>query len=70
MTDPDLPQAFELSAVQRAFDQAAPGYDNYAVLQRQVADNLLDNLDLFTIKPRRVIDLGAGTGYCASALIR
>ena len=38
------------------------------VLQRAVADELLDNLSLFTIKPNHVVDLGAGTGYCAKAL--
>ena len=54
--------------IRRAFDKAASSYDQYAVLQRTVADHLLETLDVFTIKPDSVIDLGAGTGYCTTPL--
>jgi malonyl-CoA O-methyltransferase len=58
----------DVDAVRRAFDKAAPSYDVYAVLQRAVADHLIDTLSLFSISPERIIDLGAGTGYCAGPI--
>ena len=61
-------ESSELSSVRRAFDKAADSYDEYAILQRAVADELLETLTLFTIKPQRIVDLGSGTGYCASEL--
>lgn len=57
-------------AIRRAFDKAAASYDDYAVLQRTVADHLLETLDIFTLKPQNVLDLGTGTGYCAAPLNR
>lgn len=51
-----------------AFDAAAAEYDAAAVLQREVAARSLERLDLMRIEPRRVLDLGAGTGYCSRAL--
>jgi len=56
------------AAVRRAFERAADSYDAAAVLQRTVADELLGRLDLMTLKPQRILDLGCGTGYCARAL--
>ena len=53
----------DTAAVRRAFDQAAATYDAHAVLQREVCERLLERLDFVTLKPARVLDLGAGTGY-------
>ena len=53
-----------------AFERAAETYDKAAVLQREVADRLLERLDLLTMKPARVLDVGSGTGYCTRALRR
>ena len=52
----------------RAFERAAPGYDAAAVLQREIADRLLERLDYVRLDPRRVLDLGTGTGYAIPAL--
>lgn len=52
----------------RAFERAAPGYDAAALLQREIADRLLERLDYCRLKPRRVLDLGTGTGYAVKAL--
>jgi malonyl-CoA O-methyltransferase len=57
-------------AVRRAFDDAADRYDAHAALQREVADRLLERLDYTTVAPATVLDLGAGTGYCADLLAR
>lgn len=59
-----------LAAVRRSFDQAAAGYDATAVLQREVAARLDEQLDLMRIVPRRILDLGSGTGFAAPLLSR
>jgi len=56
------------SAARRSFDQAAPGYDKAAVLQRELADRLLERLDYIRLQPERMLDLGAGTGYAIPGL--
>lgn len=53
-----------------AFERAARSYDREAELQREVADRLLDRLDAIRLQPRRIADLGAGTGYCTRRLSR
>lgn len=68
MKDEKLTPISGSEAIRKAFDKAAPKYDEYAVLQRAVADHLIDSLSLFTILPHRIIDLGTGTGYCAQPL--
>jgi malonyl-CoA O-methyltransferase len=50
------------------FERAAGSYDDYAVLQRKVADEMLDRLHEVNIKPGFVIDVGCGTGYCTRRL--
>ena len=54
----------------RAFERAAPGYDAAALLQREIADRLLERLDYVRLDPRRILDLGTGTGYAIDALQR
>ncbi|MFT7414524.1 MAG: malonyl-CoA O-methyltransferase [Methylophagaceae bacterium] len=48
--------------VARSFSHAAAHYDDVAVLQRQTGDELLDRLSLVTLQPKRILDLGVGTG--------
>ncbi len=60
--------ALDRAAVRQAFERAVASYDAAAVLQRRVADELLERLDFMSLKPRRILDLGCGTGYCARAL--
>jgi malonyl-CoA O-methyltransferase len=49
-------------AARRAFDRAAPRYDGAAALQQEVGRRLLEHLDPIRIGPRRIVDLGCGTG--------
>jgi malonyl-CoA O-methyltransferase len=56
--------------VRRAFDRAAGTYDGAAVLQREIGDRLLEHLDPVRLEPRRVLDLGCGTGQAFEALAR
>jgi malonyl-CoA O-methyltransferase len=53
----------------RSFDQAASSYDEAAVLQREIGDRLVDRLEYIRIEPKRVLDLGAGTGYVTGLLL-
>ncbi len=62
--------AIDKDRARRAFERAAPGYDRAAVLQREIADRLLGRLDYVRLAPRRVLDLGCGTGYAAAVLLR
>lgn len=54
----------------RAFEQAAPAYDEAAVLQREIASRMLERLDYVRLEPETILDLGAGTGYAFDALQR
>jgi len=45
-----------------SFGRAATHYDDVAILQRQTGDELLERLDLVKINPKRIVDLGVGTG--------
>lgn len=68
--NPDRAMLLDKRRVRRAFDSAADTYDDHAALQRLVVDNLLDSLDIIRIEPRTILDIGAGTGYCARGLTR
>ena len=60
--------ALDRTAVRRSFNTAANTYDAHAALQREVADRLLQRLDFMQLAPKLLVDLGAGTGYCATHL--
>ena len=66
-----MPGKFHLDRVRarRSFDLAADTYDEAAVLQREIGDRLVGRLDYIKLNPRRVLDLGAGTGHVAELLL-
>ncbi|TLS76915.1 malonyl-ACP O-methyltransferase BioC [Mariprofundus erugo] len=49
--------------VGRSFSAASSSYDAHAVLQREIGDRLLAHLDFIKIEPKRILDIGCGTGY-------
>ncbi len=49
--------------VKRAFSSAAESYDHHAVLQREIGERLLAHLNFTKIEPKRILDIGCGTGY-------
>lgn len=53
----------------RSFEQAAAQYDDAAFLQCEIADRLLERLQFIRLRPDRILDVGAGTGYCAAQLL-
>lgn len=53
--------------IAQAFGAAAPSYDTYAALQREVATTLCAIVSPKTA-PSVIVDLGCGTGYCSAQL--
>lgn len=56
--------------VRRQFEAAVRTYDAAAVLQRTVADRLVQRLDVVRSRPVQILDAGCGTGYCSRVLAR
>lgn len=52
------------------FERSAAAYDRHAAFEREVAGRLLERAVFQRREPRRIVDLGCGTGYCAEALGR
>jgi len=55
-------------AIARNFSRAANTYDEVAILQQEIGLRLLDRLELINIKPRSILDIGAGTGFTTKSL--
>ena len=62
--------SLEPARVGASFDRAARDYDAAAFLQQQVSERLLERLDLTTVTPARVVDVGCGTGRPTRALLK
>lgn len=60
----------EKNRIQKHFDAKAICYESSAVLQRNVCDELLQRLDLTSIKPTVVLDVGCGTGWGTQGLLK
>jgi len=54
--------------IARSFNNAAKNYEKKAFFQAEVADRLLERLDLMSSDPLAVLDAGCSTGYCTRAL--
>lgn len=57
-------------AIRRAFEQAAPHYDDSAFLQQEITRRLDERLDVMKLTPARVLDAGCGTGFAFPLLAR
>ncbi len=54
--------------VRRSFARAAESYDEAGILQAEVRRRLLERLDWLALEPRRILDLGSGTGLALAPL--
>jgi malonyl-CoA O-methyltransferase len=54
----------------RGFERAAAIYDEVAVLQHELGRRMLERLAFMRVQPRRILDLGCGTGRSSEALLR
>ena len=56
--------------VSQSFDRAAPTYEQYAQLQQQIGNHLVERLKYIKIAPQTILDVGAGSGHLSRALSR
>jgi len=70
MTESDNKSLIDKRLARRAFEKAAGTYDEAAVLQNEIGDRLMERLDYIRLQPRRILDLGAGTGMFTRALMK
>lgn len=54
----------------QAFSRSADSYDEAAVLQREVSTRMLQRLDLVSLIPKTILDLGCGTGQQTQELMQ
>ena len=54
--------------VRASFDAAAERYDDVAILQREIAERIIERLDYIKIQPKTILDIGSGTGIATHAL--
>ena len=52
------------------FERAAKSYDAAAVLQEEVARRICERLDYIKLQPKRVLDVGSGTGFLSKDLVK
>jgi malonyl-CoA O-methyltransferase len=57
-------------SARRAFERAAARYDATALFHREIGTRLLEHLDPMRIDPKRLLDLGCGTGASFAALAK
>ncbi|VAW53871.1 Malonyl-[acyl-carrier protein] O-methyltransferase [hydrothermal vent metagenome] len=60
----------EKNKIQKHFDAKAVCYESSAVLQRTVCDELLQRLDLMSLQPSVILDVGCGTGWGTEYLLK
>jgi len=58
------------NAIKQSFERAASGYDQHAVLEREVESRLLERLAFVRREPGLVLDIGCGVGTASIALAR
>ncbi len=72
MSDSPIKKTYLLDKrrVRRNFDCAAQRYDQYAVLQREISQRLVERFDYIKIDPRQILDIGCGTGGLSVQLLK
>jgi malonyl-CoA O-methyltransferase len=70
MPEHDMDSQPDKRQIRQAFDRAAATYDAAAELQYEIGDRLIERMDFIRLKPRRILDLGAGTGMFSAALMK
>ena len=61
-------RVLDSTVVRRNHDRASATYDESAVLQARVRQQLIDRLAWIAFEPEVIVDLGCGTGHAARAL--
>ena len=64
----DASAGLDIARVRRAFDRAAPTYSQVAHVSREVERRMAEKLDYVKVRPGRILDAGAGTGFGVALL--
>ncbi len=59
---------FSKKQVRDSFNKAAHRYDQFAIVQQEVCQRLLERLDYIKVTPQTILDIGAGTGQGTQGL--
>jgi malonyl-CoA O-methyltransferase len=70
MPESEAPFHLDRARLRASFERASAGYEAAASLQRRIAAELLERLELFHFAPGAVLDLGCGTGRVTRDLKR
>lgn len=57
-------------SIKKSFNRSASSYNSVAVLQQEVANRLMQKLQLINAKSNNIIDLGSGTGISSEILAK
>lgn len=61
---------FDKHITRMHFERAANSYDGAAVLQLEIAKRMGDRLDYIKQQPKRILDVGCGTGFITKDLLK
>lgn len=64
-----IDSVYNIQDVADSFSKAADEYDKYAYFQRNIVARLIARLALMKNNPKRILDLGAGTGNAHESLL-
>ena len=59
-----------VNLIRNSFNKAANNYNEYAVLQKEVACQLFNSIDKFNISPKNILDIGCGSGFFTTLLAK
>jgi malonyl-CoA O-methyltransferase len=66
----ELPNQLDKQHIRRSFDRAAENYEQWASgLQKDIGESLVQRVQCLTLEPKRILDVGAGTGRMSRALM-
>ncbi|MGV7222064.1 MAG: malonyl-ACP O-methyltransferase BioC [Nitrospinales bacterium] len=68
ITPQSMTEQFDKRRISQHFSISAPNYDSASVVQRGAADELLSMAKGLALPPKRIIDIGCGTGYASRKL--
>ncbi|TQV89717.1 malonyl-ACP O-methyltransferase BioC [Aliikangiella coralliicola] len=60
--------SLDKNLIAQSFSQAAERYEEFALLQQEVASRVFERLSYMRINPKNILDVGCGTGYCSRQL--